>query len=163
MQLRKAVVTDVPAVQALINNCADAGLMLPRSLGWLYENIRDFTVVLDGNRMVGTGALHVAWDNLAEIRSLAVEKRMRGRGIGRALVEALLAETMVLGLNKVFALTYQSVFFEKLGFRQVAKETLPHKVWTDCLNCVKFPNCDEVSVLWDDASRTSEGDSPQRR
>ena len=149
MHLRKAIVTDVPAVQILINNCADAGLMLPRSLGWLYENIRDFTVALDGDRFVATGALHVAWENLAEIRSLAVEERRRGRGVGRALVESLLAETEELGLGKVFALTYQSAFFEKLGFRQVAKETLPHKVWTDCLNCVKFPNCDEVSVLWE--------------
>ncbi len=97
--------------------------------------------------MVGICALHICWDDLAEIRSLAVREEDRKKGIGAKLVKACLEESRKLGIKRVFALTYEPEFFERLGFRKVDKAGLPHKIWTDCLKCVKFPDCDEVSLV----------------
>lgn len=146
MQIRKAVIADVKDMQALINGYAQKELMLYRSLASLYENIRDFTLAVEGKKLLGTGALHVIWDNLAEIRSVAVAPEYLHRGIGRQLVEALLAEARQLGISELFVLTYQPAFFSKCGFTVISKDQLPQKVWKDCVNCVKFPNCDEVAL-----------------
>ncbi|NPV26502.1 MAG: N-acetyltransferase [Firmicutes bacterium] len=146
MQIRKAVIADVKDMQALINGYAQKELMLYRSLASLYENIRDFTLAVEGKKLLGTGALHVVWENLAEIRSVAVAPEYLHRGIGRQLVEALLAEARQLGISELFVLTYQPAFFSKCGFTVISKDQLPQKVWKDCVNCVKFPNCDEVAL-----------------
>jgi amino-acid N-acetyltransferase len=99
--------------------------------------------------MLGICALHVCWENLAEIRSLAVTEEAQRQGIGRQLVEACLAEAGYLGINRVFTLTYQPVFFERLGFRPIDKSELPHKVWSDCIQCSKFPDCNEEALVWE--------------
>lgn len=145
--IRKAVIADVKAIQAIVNHYAEQGQMLPRSLNELYENLRDFSVYVKDHTLLGVCALHISWDGLAEIRSLAVRRENSGAGIGTALVNHCLAEARELGAERVFVLTYQELFFKKMGFAPVDKKELPHKIWTDCLNCVKFPNCDETAML----------------
>jgi amino-acid N-acetyltransferase len=145
--IRKATFMDVKAIQALVNHYADLGQMLPRALNELYEHLRDFHVYEDNGSLVGACALHVSWDRLAEIRSLAVRHDRVKRGIGAELVQQCLAEAAELRIERVFVLTYQSGFFRKLGFAEVDKKELPHKIWTDCLNCVKFPDCDESALI----------------
>jgi amino-acid N-acetyltransferase len=145
--VRKARVDDVPRAAELINSYASRGLMLPKSLDQLYQNLCDLVVVEVSGEVVGCGALHIMWHDLAEIRSLAVAEPYIGNGVGRQIVTQLLTEARELGVPTVFALTYQVEFFERLGFHKVAKETLPRKIWTDCLNCPKFPNCDETALI----------------
>jgi len=145
--IRKATFMDVKAIQSLVNRYADAGQMLPRTLNELYEHLRDFHVYEDNGSLIGVCALHVSWDSLAEIRSLAVQQDRVKRGIGAELVRQCLAEAAELRVERVFVLTYQSGFFRKLGFAEVDKKELPHKIWTDCLNCVKFPDCDESALM----------------
>jgi len=145
--IRKAKLTDVKAMQTLINQYADSGQMLPRTLNELYENLRDFHVYEEDDKLVGVCALHVSWDGLAEIRSLAVRPDRKKQGIGAQLVRRCLAEASELQIGRVFVLTYQDGFFRKLGFADIDKKELPHKIWTDCLNCVKFPDCDEASLV----------------
>lgn len=145
--LRKARIPDVKAMQTLINRYADAGQMLPRSLNELYEHLRDFTVQEEDGEITGVCALHISWEGLAEVRSLAVRKDRKGKGIGSLLVKRCLEEARELGAGQVFVLTYQEGFFRRLNFLPVDKKELPHKIWTDCLNCVKFPNCDESALL----------------
>jgi amino-acid N-acetyltransferase len=147
--IRKAIMRDVKPIQKLLEIYAQEGLLLPRSLNELYGNLRDYYVyVPDGEETIrGVCALHLCWEDLAEIKSLAVEKSFTRRGIGTQLTEACLSEAITLGLFKIFALTYRVDFFERLGFKVVDKGRLPHKIWADCLNCVKFPECDEVAVL----------------
>ena len=145
--IRKGVVGDVPAMARIINYYAGQGQMLPRSHHQLYQCIRDFLIATVDGKMVGCGALHVVWGDLGEVRSLAVSEDWKGRGVGRRLVDALLAQASDLGLPQVFALTYQQAFFESLGFRTVPRESLPHKIWGDCLDCPKFPNCDEIALM----------------
>jgi amino-acid N-acetyltransferase len=125
--------------------------MLPRPLGEIYEFLRDFVIALDeqSGDVVGCCALHVVWEDLAEVRSLAVDDAHRGTGLGRRLVEACIAEACRLGIKRLFALTYVPGFFKKLGFHDLPKETLPHKVWSDCIKCHKFPDCDEQAVALD--------------
>ena len=145
--IRKAKITDVREVQALVNQFADSGQMLPRTLNELYEHLRDFHVFEEGGSLIGACALHVSWDGLAEIRSLAVRQDRMKHGIGAELVRSCLTEAAGLLVKRVFVLTYQDGFFRKLGFTDVDKKELPHKIWTDCLNCVKFPNCDESALI----------------
>jgi len=145
--IRKAKIADVKTIQLVINDYADQGQMLPRSLNDLYENLRDFSIFEDRDGIAGVCALHISWDGLAEVRSLAVRKEKIGKGIGRGLVNHCLGEAKDLGAERVFVLTYQEVFFKKLGFTPIDKKELPHKIWTDCLNCVKFPNCDETALI----------------
>ena len=145
--IRKARLVDVKPIQTLVNNYADSGQMLPRSLNELYENLRDFHLYVEGEALLGVCALHISWDGLAEIRSLAVRNDSTRRGIGTELVRSCLEEAAALQVERVFVLTYQSDFFNKLGFLAIDKKELPHKIWTDCLNCVKFPNCDESSLM----------------
>ncbi len=145
--IRKAKLSDVKAIQSLVNQYADSGQMLPRTLNELYENLRDFSVFDEAGDLIGVCALHISWDGLAEIRSLAVRKDRAKRGIGSELVRHCLSEAASLQVKQVFVLTYQDSFFRKIGFSNVDKKELPHKIWTDCLNCVKFPNCDESALI----------------
>lgn len=146
-RLRKARTGDVMAMQKLINGFADRGAMLHRSLSELYENIRDFFVVEEAGQVLGCAALHVSWNDLAELKSLAVAEAAQGRGHGRRLIRACLAEAEELGIARVFALTYVPELFVKQGFQIVDKALLPRKVWTECVYCPKFPDCGEIAVL----------------
>ena len=146
--IRKGIIGDVGRIQSLVNHYASKETMLGLSLSEIYDQIRDFTVAEGPRRsLIGVCALHVIWDDLAEIRSLAVDPKIRRRGVGRALVERCLDEARSLHIPKVFALTYQAEFFRRIGFERVDKSELPHKVWRDCLKCTKFPHCDETAVL----------------
>ncbi|MDO8748934.1 MAG: N-acetyltransferase [Candidatus Omnitrophota bacterium] len=145
--IRKAKVGDIKRIQELINYFAGQDLMLPRSLNILYENLRDFFVCEDKNKIVGCSALHISWDDLAEIKSLAVAKNYQNKGIGRKLAEACILEAKEIGAGRVFVLTYAPDFFKKLGFRQTAHNKLPHKIWAECINCPKFPDCQETALI----------------
>jgi amino-acid N-acetyltransferase len=145
--IRKAKVDDVKEIQRLIKQYSTRGDILPRSLSELYDHLRDFFVFIKNRRVVGISALHICWDDLAELRSLAVQEEIRNKGVGAKLVKACLEESKLLGAKRVFALTYQPEFFERMGFKKVDKNVLPHKIWTDCLKCVKFPDCDEVALV----------------
>ena len=149
MAVRKARVGDAPAIHELVNFYARKEEMLPLSLGMVYERLRDFFVYEEGGEVLGCGALHVVWEDLAEVRSLAVRKDQHGRGLGRALFAACVAEAPALGVKRVFTLTFAPEFFRKLGMADVAKDTLPHKVWSDCVRCPRFPNCDELALAAD--------------
>ncbi len=144
---RKAKMADVEDLHALINDFAEKGVMLARSRNTLYETIREFTVVEDEGKVVGAGALHIIWEDLAEIRALAIRNEYQRKGIGKKLIDELIKEAIELGIHKVFALTYQVDFFKSCGFTEVSKDEMPHKVWKECINCPKFPNCDEVAVI----------------
>ncbi|MDA3972387.1 MAG: N-acetyltransferase [Desulfobulbaceae bacterium] len=147
--IRKACMADVKGTYELLNSYAKQGELLGRSLSSLYDNLRDFQVAShpDG-ALAGVCALHICWENLAEIRSLAVFADFHNRGIGRLLVKQCLADAKALQITEVFTLTYQPHFFEKLGFSPIDKKDLPHKVWADCLNCPKFPDCNEEAMVW---------------
>ncbi|MBR0597350.1 N-acetyltransferase [Sinanaerobacter chloroacetimidivorans] len=149
MNIRKARLSDTEAIHKLVNHYAKKSLMLPRSRSSIYEYIRNYSVMEIDNEIVGIGALSILWVDLAEIRTLAVKESHAGQGIGKKLVEHFLKEAEELGIKKVFTLTYQTSFFSKCGFKEISKEHMPHKVWKDCLNCPKFPNCDEVLMVFD--------------
>ncbi|MGE5309309.1 MAG: N-acetyltransferase [Deltaproteobacteria bacterium] len=145
--LRKATIDDIRPIQALINGFAKQDLMLPRSLNELYENIRDFWVLERNGKISACAALHVSWDDLAEIKSVAVSRPLQRKGVGTRLARACMEEAVALGAKKVFALTYKPEFFRSLGFRRVRHVALPHKIWAECINCPKFPDCDETALL----------------
>ena len=146
--IRKAKVSDIKAIHSLLLNYSETGVLLGRSLSDLYDQIRDFYVSVDENNVLeGICGLHVCWDDLGEIRSLAVKDEYKGQDRGFELVKACIREAEDFGLNKLFVLTYVPDFFKKLGFENVDKNVLPHKVWADCMNCVKFPECDEEAMM----------------
>jgi amino-acid N-acetyltransferase len=145
--IRKATVADVKKIQKLVNFYAKKERMLPRSLNELYENIRDFFVSVEGNNIYGCCALHVDWEDLAEIKSLAVESKRCGMGIGKKLLEECLKDAKKLKVRKVFALTYIPEFFEAFGFTIVDKKELPHKIWSECIRCMYFPDCKEIAMV----------------
>ncbi len=147
--IRKARIADVVAIQKMLSHFAQKGKLLPRSLSELYTNLRDMFVAEEDQegRVVGCCSLHIVWENLAEVRSLAVDDAYQGMGIGRRLVEACTADADELGIGRVFTLTYETGFFKKLGFKVVDKNIFPHKIWADCLHCPKFPDCDEVAMV----------------
>ena len=145
--IRPATIHDVPKIQQIINSHAELGKMLFKSFGQLYEDLRDFGVFEEDGQVVGCVALTIIWADLAEVRALAVDDDSRGRGIGKRLVEWSIAEARRLGIARLMALTYEQNFFEKLGFTVVPKETLPLKVWSDCVRCPKRDGCDEIAVL----------------
>ncbi|MFH1888934.1 MAG: N-acetyltransferase [Candidatus Omnitrophota bacterium] len=145
--IRKARIEDVKQIQSLINFFADKDLMLPRSLNELYDNIRDFWVYKANKKVIGCCALHVSWDDLTEVKSLAVVKASQGKGIGEKLVAACLDEAREMGAKRIFVLTYKPEYFKRFGFKRVKHSSLPHKIWAECINCCKFPNCQEVALL----------------
>ena len=151
-QVEKARIKDVPQIHQLINSFADKGEMLPRPLSDIYEDMRDFLVIRQDERVIACAALHVSWSDLAEVRSVAVAEDCRQKGFGDRLVEACLREAKELGIPTVFCFTYRPAFFKRHEFVDIDKMELPRKVWTDCFRCPKFPNCDEVALI-----RYSEG------
>ena len=138
---------DVEKIWKLVNSYADKRIMLARSLSELYENLRDFFVVIENDQMVGCGALHITWEDYGEILSLAVEPARVRQGIGSQILTACEEEAVALGLKKIITLTYAPIFFEKHGFVKVEKSTLPHKIWSMCIKCPKFPECDEIPLV----------------
>ncbi len=147
--LRKAEIKDVKDIQKLLTFFAGRGDMLSRSLSELYESVRDFYIFEEDGRVAGAAAIHVVWEDLAELRSVAVAEESGGRGIGSQLVRACIDEAKGMGLKRLFCLTYKPEFFARFGFRLADKTELPHKVWGDCIKCVKFPDCDEIAMILD--------------
>jgi amino-acid N-acetyltransferase len=139
--------SDIPALTALINGFARAGAMLPRTEFELSEGVRDFTVVLQDDRIIGCAGLHFYGPTIAEVRSLAVDPTRQKTGAGQALMEALELEAREFDLDAVFAFTYVPGFFAKMGYHEVERGDLPLKAWKDCLRCPKFQACDEIAVL----------------
>jgi amino-acid N-acetyltransferase len=146
IKVEKAKISEVPGIHKLVNNFAGQGVMLARPLSEIYENIRDFVVVRKGKKIIGCAALHIMWADLAEIKSVAVEKELQHSGIGAQLVQACIDDAAELGIATVFCLTYKPDFFRKMGLKEVEKMTLPQKIWTECYRCPKFPNCDETAM-----------------
>ena len=147
--IRKAQIADVKDIQKLLMTFANRGDMLSRSLSELYESLRDFYVVEEEGVLLGASALHIVWEDLAEVRSVAVTEDAGRKGIGSRLVQACISEAREIGLRRLFCLTYKPDFFAKHGFRLVDKAELPHKVWGDCIKCPKFPDCDENAMILD--------------
>lgn len=148
MKVDNAKVGDADSIHRIINRFADKGDILPRALSEIYENIRDFFVVRNEGEVVACAALHISWLDLAEIRSLAVDEKNQNQRIGSLLVQACLDEAKALGIPTVFCLTSEPAFFEKHGFKLVDKAELPRKVWGECYRCPKFPDCDEVALIY---------------
>ena len=147
--IRSATIHDVPRMQDVIGSHAELGKMLFKSLADLYEHLRDFAVFADdqSGEVLGCVGLAIVWADLAEVRSLAVDESARGRGIGTQLVDWCLAEGRRLGIRRVMSLTYEKRFFDRLGFEVVERDSLPLKVWTDCVRCPKNDQCDEIAMV----------------
>jgi amino-acid N-acetyltransferase len=149
MKIEKATISDVPKIHELVNKYAEKGEMLPRALSDIYEDIRDYFVIRDtGDKVIGCVVLHISWSDLAEIRTLAVSEDNRRQGLGSSLIKACLDEAKQLGIESIFCLTYKPEVFEKSGFVQVDKMELPRKIWSECFRCPKFPDCDEVALIY---------------
>ena len=145
---RKPTFADVDEIYNLIEGYAAQGVMLSRPHNVLYETLREFVVAEDADKkIVGVGALHLTWNELAEVRSMAVHPDFSRQGIGSAIVKKLLEEGRAVGVKKFFTLTYRPEFFKSLGFELTTKESLPHKIWKECIECPKFPNCDEIALI----------------
>jgi amino-acid N-acetyltransferase len=150
VKLRRAKMGDVRAMHQLLSAFADKRDLLPRSISEIYENLQQFHIAEDGDRLIGTCALYVTWDNLAEVKALAVEEKYQGQGIGKRLLNACLETAQDLEIRRVFTLTIRTGFFEHFGFQHVAKDHLPHKVWTECVRCIYFPErCVEYAMVKD--------------
>jgi amino-acid N-acetyltransferase len=161
--VRKARASDGPAIQRLLAHFAARGELLHRTLNEVYQHLRDFVVCEADGEIVGVCALWLYWEDLAEVRSLAVHERYGGRGLGKALVGACLEEAAALGIRRVFALTYRPGFFERLGFEALDKRELPQKIWKDCIRCAKFTCCDEVALIRRIEFPAREADFAERR
>ena len=147
---RRARPSDTRPILNLINHYSAKGVMLPRSFAQVVEKIRDFTIAVvenGGSEIKGVVALHVVGEELAEVRSLAVEETLQGKGVGRKLLEYCVNDAKEMRLPRIFTLTYQTDFFSKAGFIQVEKLTLPQKIWGDCIHCAKFSDCDEIAMV----------------
>lgn len=148
--IRKAKITEVPEIRRILAEAAKIGEVLPRTLANLYSQVRDYSVYRhDDGPIIAVAALHVSWDDLGEIRSLVVSPQYQGRGLGSDMVRSCLEEARQLGLRRVFVLTASPGYFERFGFRLFPREDLPPIVWADCVDCVKFPDCDEISMMLD--------------
>ena len=147
MNVRSAKISDAKVICALINFYAEHDKMLFRSLADIYESLQTFSVAEDNGVVIGCCALEVIWSDLAEIKSLAVDSGHRSLGVGTMLVTAVIDQARQLGLPRIFALTLEPGFFERLGFKVVAKEALPMKVWSDCARCPKQQECDEIALV----------------
>jgi len=148
--IRKAKTKDVKSIHGMLTYYADRALLLPQSLSELYNHLRDFYVIENSEvkgSLLGVCSLSISWEDLGEIKSLAVVKECQKRGLGCRLVEACLSEAVELGLSKVFVLTLIKDFFARFGFKEVEKSSLPHKIWADCVKCPRFPDCDEIAMV----------------
>lgn len=144
---RHAVLQDAKNIKSLLNTYAERKALLPRSLHFIIEHIRDYWVaVTDDDRLAGVCAFSVSQENLAEVKSLAIDEAFHRLGIARTLVNFGLKELKKLGVSRVFCLTYVPEFFVKMGFEEIKKDELPHKIWSDCINCPLFPDCDEIAL-----------------
>jgi amino-acid N-acetyltransferase len=148
LAVEKAKIGDAPQIHKLANYFAQKGVMLPRALSEIYENIRDFFVVREGDKVIACAALHVYWSDLAEVRGVAVAEEYQNQRLGAKLIEACINEARELGIPQVFCLTYRAPFFERQGFNRVDKAELPRKIWSECYRCPKFPDCDEVAMTY---------------
>jgi amino-acid N-acetyltransferase len=146
MKIRKIDIREVPVVHAIINQYAKRKRLLPRALGEIYENLRDYFVAEYEGKIIGCCALHIVWANLAEVKSLAVLKEFTRQGVGTQLLEEALKEAKALGISRVVTLTYEQEFFSKRGFKVIPASSLPHKMWGECVKCPLFPNCKEVPM-----------------
>jgi amino-acid N-acetyltransferase len=146
--VEKAKIGDAPQIHKLANHFAQKGAMLPRALSEIYENIRDFFVIRDGEKVVACASLHVYWSDLAELRGVAVAEEYQNLRLGGKLIEACINEARELGIPQAFCLTYRASFFERYGFKRVDKAELPRKIWSECYRCPKFPDCDEVAMIY---------------
>ena len=147
--IRKANLKDVPAIHALLKHWADKSVLMPRSMSDLCDDLRDFIVYEKKGKLAGCAALHLTWTDLAELRSVAVEKSCQDKGVGSKLVEVCLAEARKLEVPRIFVLTFVPNYFKRFGFKRVPKESFPQKIWVDCVNCKHFPNCNEVAMELD--------------
>jgi len=145
--IRKAKICDVKSIQAMINYYAKNGEMLPRSLNQIYEELQNFYVVEKNKKIIGCCCLDITWEDLAEVKALAVAPAFKGKGYGKMLVKKCLLTAKWLGVKKVFALTFKTGFFKKIGFHVIDKEELPHKIWSECVRCPRFPDCNEIPVI----------------
>ncbi len=146
MNVEKSVIGDAKAIFDLMSQYTECGILLPRNLDEIYRNIRDFFVCRDADGIVGCASLQIVWEDLAEIKSLAVHRDKWGRGIGSSLVRACMDEARTMNMPTVFVLTREMKFFCNFGFEPIDKSQLPQKVWSDCVVCPKFPNCDEEAL-----------------
>ncbi len=147
MKIAKAKVTDAIAIHQLINHFAGQGCMLPRALSDIYEGIREYFVAREDGQFIGCVALHVSWLDLAEIRSLAVQKKSQNQGAAALLLDACLDEARQLGIGSVFCLTQTPDFFKNNDFHTIDRAELPHKIWTDCYRCPKYPDCNSIALI----------------
>ncbi|MBF0118258.1 MAG: N-acetyltransferase [Desulfobacterales bacterium] len=145
--IRKAQIQDIKPIHLLLQQYGIKGELLPRPLYNLYDHLRDFCVYEEKNKVVGCCALQFCWEDLAEIRSLAVHPDYTKKKIGTLLVENCLIEANNYNITKVFTLTYKVEFFKKFGFIQIERSKLPIKIWSDCILCIKFPDCDETAMV----------------
>ena len=148
--IKKATIADVKEIHSFIQEASKSGEILPRPLNDLFQFLRDYWVYREGKGrpIRAVNSIHICWDDLAEIRNLFVDPKLRGRGIGETMVRMAIDDAKAIGVGHIFALTYRPGFFERLGFREVDKQIFPSKVWADCLNCLKFPDCDETAVIF---------------
>jgi amino-acid N-acetyltransferase len=146
-KIRPAAIADVPYIHHLLETYAAKGNLLPRTMSELYRHLRDFFVIEIDGKVAAIGALEIFTEDLGEVRSLVVGEEYERRGLGSLMVQRITAEARRIGLRRLMALTYVPQFFHKLGFKTVAMETLPEKVWGVCVKCYKYNNCDEVAVL----------------
>lgn len=149
MKIRPAKVQDVKQMQKIIEFYADNKEMLHRSLNSIYENIQEYVVAEVKGKIIACGALHVSWDNLAEVKALAVERTYARRGIGTKIVKTLEENALGLGIFTTFALSFKPAFFQKMGYEIISREVLPQKIWSECINCHLFPDCGEVPLIKD--------------
>ena len=148
IKLRKAILKDIPKMQQLVKEEVEKGVILQRSDDEVATNIRSYILAFENDKLIGYGALHIHSPTLAEIRSLVIASESRGRGVGRAIVQEALKEAKELGVKEILVLTYVDKFFKKLGFKEIEKEKIPnHKIWQDCIKCIHFPVCNEISLI----------------
>ena len=148
--IRKATIEDIKSIHAMLKYYGEKGELLARPLSKLYDHVRDFSVYTEPQntrKIIGCCALQFCWEDLAEIRSLAVLETVAGKSIGRKLVENVFEEARHYRIKSLFTLTYKPGFFEKFGFIKIDKADLPLKIWSDCIHCVKFPDCDETAMI----------------
>ena len=145
--LRKTTVHDAKHIHALILRCSRDGSMMPRSMNEIYERIRSFRVLERRGRIIGCCCLHIMWDDLAEIKSLAVDPAHRGKNYGAIMVRDAIEEARELKVKQVFALTFIPDFFKQFGFKKINMNKLPKKIWIECVNCIHYPDCDETAVI----------------
>ena len=159
--IQKAQIRDVEEILELVNGFAASNLMLPRGPQYLYENIRDFVIASDPNvpvysltetrevlnLIVACGSLHVLWEDIAEVRALAIHPDYQHLGLGSKLVEYMKKEARQLGIHRLFTFTMTEEFFSSLGFKKIKRKELPPKVWGECSRCPKYFRCDEVGMV----------------